>query len=126
MRIQNGVMKSDNLSIVGPAARVAISGEADIARETQQLKVRVQPTLSASLSAGAALLMIANPIIGAAVGAGSWLAQKVLQDPFEQIFSFEYVVSGSWSNPRVERVGHQASTVVGPTGSVELGPVNSR
>jgi uncharacterized protein (TIGR02099 family) len=126
VRIQNGVMKSDNLAIVGPAAHVAISGEADIAHETQQLKVRVQPTLSASLSVGAAVLMIANPIVGAAVGAGSWLAQKVLQDPFEQIFSFEYVVSGSWSNPRVERVGHQASAVVGPTGEVDLGPVNPR
>jgi uncharacterized protein (TIGR02099 family) len=122
VHIQNGVMKSDNLSIVGPAARVAISGEADIARETQQLKVRVQPTLSASLSAGAALLMIANPIIGAAVGAGSWLAQKVLQDPFEQMFSFEYVVSGSWSNPHVERTGHQESTVLGPAGAVAPSP----
>jgi uncharacterized protein (TIGR02099 family) len=119
VRIQNGVMHSDNLSIIGPAARVAISGEADIARETQQLKVRVQPTLSATLSTGAALLMIANPLIGAAVGAGSWLAQKVLQDPFEQMFSFEYVVSGSWSNPQVERAGHQASTVLGPAGGVE-------
>ncbi len=114
VRIQNGVMKSDNLNIVGPAAHVAISGEADIAAETQQLKVRVQPTLSATLSTGAALLMIANPIIGAAVGAGTWLAQKVLQDPFEQMFSFEYVVSGSWSNPHVERIGHQAATVLGP------------
>ncbi len=126
VRIQEGVMKSDNLSIVGPAARVAISGEADIAHETQQLKVRVQPTLSASLSVGAAALMIANPIVGAAIGAGSWLAQKVLQDPFEQMFSFEYVVSGSWSNPRVERVGHQPSTVVGPTGALDFGPVNPR
>jgi uncharacterized protein (TIGR02099 family) len=122
VRIQNGVMKSDNLSIIGPAARVAISGEADIARETQQLKVRVQPTLSATLSTGAALLMIANPLIGAAVGAGSWLAQKVFQDPFEQIFSFEYAISGSWSNPRVERTGHQASTVLGPGGAVETSP----
>ena len=117
VRIQNGVMKSDNLKIVGPAARVAISGEADIAHETQQLKVRVQPTLSASLSTGAALLMFANPIVGVAVGAGTWLAQKVLQDPFEQMFSFEYAVTGSWSSPHVERIGHQPSTVVGPTGA---------
>jgi uncharacterized protein (TIGR02099 family) len=122
VRIQNGVMKSDNLNIIGPAAHVAISGEADIARETQQLKVRVQPTLSASLSAGAALLLIANPIVGAAVGAGSWLAQKVFQDPFEQMFSFEYAVSGSWSSPHVERIGHQATTVVGPTGAAQVSP----
>jgi hypothetical protein len=46
----------------------------------------------------------------------------VFQDPFEQMFSFEYVISGSWSNPRVERTGHQATTVLGPTAPVEPSP----
>ncbi|HET9765156.1 MAG TPA: YhdP family protein [Casimicrobiaceae bacterium] len=107
VRIENGVMKSDNLRIVGPAARVSISGETDLAKESQQLKVRVQPTLSAGVSVGAAVLLLANPIIGAAVGAGSLLAQKALQDPIEQMFAYEYAVSGSWSDPVVERVNRQ-------------------
>lgn len=107
VRIENGVMKSDNVRIVGPAARVSISGETDLAKETQQLKVRVQPTLSAGVSVGAAVLLLANPIIGAAVGAGSLLAQKVLQDPIEQIFSYEYLVTGTWSDPVVDRAGRQ-------------------
>jgi uncharacterized protein YhdP len=76
--------------------------------------VRVQPTLSAGVSVGAAVLLLANPIIGAAVGAGSLLAQKVLQDPIEQMFSFEYTVSGSWSDPVVERTGHQPPSVAAP------------
>ena len=105
MRIQNGVMKSDDLKIVGPSAREAIQGETDIARETQQLSVRVQPTLSASVSVGAAALLLANPLVGAAVGAGSLLAQKAMQDPIEQMFSFDYTVTGSWSDPVVEREG---------------------
>ena len=63
--------------------------------------MRVQPTLSAGVSAGAALLFLANPIIGAAVGAGSLLAQKVLRDPIEKMFSYEYTVTGSWSDPIV-------------------------
>jgi uncharacterized protein (TIGR02099 family) len=105
VRIQNGVMKSDNLKIVGPSARVAIQGETDIARETQQLSVHVQPTLSAGVSVGAAALLLANPVIGAAVAAGSLLAQKVMQDPIEQIFSYGYAVTGSWSDPIVEREG---------------------
>ncbi|HUH95530.1 MAG TPA: YhdP family protein [Casimicrobiaceae bacterium] len=110
VRIENGVMKSDNVHIVGPAARVSISGETDIAKETQQLNVRVQPTLSAGVSVGAAVLLLANPIVGAAVGAGSLLAQKALQDPIEQMFSYQYAVSGSWSDPVVERVGHTAAS----------------
>ena len=105
-------MKSDNLNIVGPAARVAISGEADIARETQQLKVRVQPTLSASLSTGAALLMIANPIIGARRGRrlAGW-RRRCCRIRSSRCFPSSMSVSGSWSNPHVERTGHQPSTV---------------
>jgi uncharacterized protein (TIGR02099 family) len=121
VRIQNGIMKSDNLRIVGPAARVAINGEADIAKETQTLKVRVQPTLSAGVSVGAAVLLLANPIVGAAVGAGSLLAQKALQDPIEQMFSYEYAVTGSWSDPQVERTGRQPTRVVGPAAAAEGG-----
>ncbi len=55
------------------------------------------------MSAGAALLFIANPLIGAAVGAGSWLAQTMLKDPIEKMFSYEYTVTGSWSDPIVTR-----------------------
>ena len=94
-----------------------ISGEANIAHETQQLKVRVQPTLSASVSVGAALLLLANPIVGAAVAAGSLLAQKVMRDPVEQMFALEYSVSGSWSSPHVERAGVAADRGRGATES---------
>jgi uncharacterized protein (TIGR02099 family) len=103
VRIKDGVMRTDDLKIVGPAARVTITGGADIAHETQTLNVRVQPTLSASVSVGAAALLLANPIIGAAIGAGTWLAQTIMQDPIEQMFAQRYVVTGSWSDPQVER-----------------------
>jgi uncharacterized protein (TIGR02099 family) len=105
VRIQSGVLKTANLRLSGPAAKVEISGDVDLARETQQLAVRVLPALSASISTGAALLFLANPIIGAAIGAGSLLAQKVLRDPFEQMFSYEYEVTGSWTDPVVTRPG---------------------
>ena len=105
VRVERGILATDDLKLVGPAARVEISGEADIERETQRLRVKVQPALSAGVSAGAALLFLANPVIGAAVGAGSLLAQKILQDPIEQIFSYTYDVTGSWSDPVVTRGG---------------------
>ncbi len=114
VNIKDGVMRTDDLKIVGPSARVTLTGEADIARETQNLAVRVQPTLSGSVSVGAAALMLANPIIGAAIGAGSLLAQKILQDPIEQIFSQRYVITGSWSDPQVDRKS-AAATASGPT-----------
>ena len=69
VRIQSGVMHTDGFKLAGPAAAVDITGDVDLARETQQLRVRVQPSLSSSVSAGAAALFIANPLVGAAVGA---------------------------------------------------------
>ena len=111
-RIAKGVMTTDDLRLVGPAARVDISGEADLARETQRLTVRVLPALSSTFSAGTAgaalLLLAANPLVAAAVGAGTLLAQKVMKDPLEQMFAYDYRISGSWSDPVVERVGARA------------------
>jgi uncharacterized protein YhdP len=67
----------------------------------------VQPSLSSVVSTGAGAaavaLLAANPLVGAAVGAGTLLAQRIMQDPIEQIFSYEYAVRGSWSDPVVER-----------------------
>jgi len=105
VRIASGVMSTDKLRLVGPAAKVEIAGDADLAKETQRLTVHVQPALSGGVSAGAALLFLANPLVGAAVGAGSLLAQSVLKDPLEQLFSYQYTVTGSWSDPVVTRMG---------------------
>jgi uncharacterized protein (TIGR02099 family) len=122
VRIQNGVLKSDNLKIIGPPARVSIQGEADIARETQHLSVHVQPTLSAGVSVGAAALLLANPVIGAAVYAGSLLAQKAMQDPIEQMFSYGYAVTGSWSDPVVEREGRFPAPAAASASKPETAP----
>jgi len=108
-RIQEGLMSTENLRMIGPAATVNISGTVDLSRETQKLRVRVQPALSTSISAGAAALFIANPLVGAAIGAGTLLAQKVLKDPIEQLFSYDYAVTGSWSDPVVERVSSRTA-----------------
>jgi len=105
VRIASGVMSTTDLKLVGPAAKVDISGETDLAKETQRLTVRVQPSLSSSVSAGAALFFLANPLVGAVVGAGSLFAQTLLQDPVEKMFRYEYTVTGGWSDPVVAKNG---------------------
>ena len=80
-----------------------MKGEVSIPAETQNLHVRIEPALSETLAVGA---MIANPAIGAA----AWVAQKLLKDPFGQMFAFEYAINGSWSDPKVEKVQQQAAT----------------
>jgi uncharacterized protein YhdP len=110
VRLQNGVMHTDDFRLVGPAAAVNIAGDVDIARDTQQLRIRVQPALSTGVSVGTAALFLANPLVGAAVGAGTLLAQRMLNNPFDQLFSYEYSVTGTFDDPVVARVTAAAST----------------
>ncbi len=117
--IANGVMHTDDLLVSGPGAKVNFAGDVDLERETQQLRLRVQPSLSSVISTGAGaaavVLLAANPLVGAAVGAGTLLAQKLMKDPFEQIFSYQYAVSGSWSEPVVERIDPKPARRAGET-----------
>jgi uncharacterized protein YhdP len=91
-------METKELQIQGPSAKVLMSGAVNLGAETQDLKVRVQPAVGESIAVGA---MIANPIAGAVV----WAAQKILQDPLDQAFAFEYAVTGSWADPKVDKLG---------------------
>jgi uncharacterized protein YhdP len=100
--IGKGVMTTDELRIQGPAAKVLLSGQVDLIAETQNLKVRVQPAIGESLAVGA---MLAHPVAGAV----AWAAQKVLKDPLDQIFAYEYAVTGSWSDPQVAKLTRQPS-----------------
>ena len=65
------------------------------------------------------MLFLANPIVGAAVGAGTLLAQKLLNNPLDQMFSYDYRVTGSWSDPQVERGGSRlvSNSVMAPAES---------
>jgi uncharacterized protein YhdP len=105
--ISRGVATTDNLRIEGPAARVQMSGEIDLGRETQKLNVRVIPSLSDSVSLAGAL--IGGPVAGVA----TFLAQKILKDPIDQFVSHEYAVTGTWSEPTVARAQRAAAPEAG-------------
>ncbi len=110
-KIAKGVMSSEELRIQGPAAKVLLAGEVDLLAETQKLKVRVEPAIGESLAVGA---MLAHPVAGAV----AWAAQKVLKNPLDQIFAYEYAVTGSWSDPQVEKLSRVTpDTVTAPSGS---------
>jgi uncharacterized protein YhdP len=102
LRIERGIMTTETFRITGPSARVAMSGEVDLAHETQKLRVRVTPHLSEAAALAGAL--IGGPVAGVA----ALLAQKVLKDPIEQLVSFDYSVTGSWSDPQVAKAERAA------------------
>lgn len=101
LTVKNGIMRTrEDLRIDGPAARVLMKGEADLKQETQDVLVTVQPEMGTALTVGTALAL-AHPVAAAAAA----IANKVFQNPLNKIFSFQYHVSGSWNDPKVEKVG---------------------
>ncbi len=92
-KIDNGIMRSDDFFMTGPAAEIKIKGETNLQKETQNLRVKVIPHISDSLSLAA---LAGGPIAGAA----AFVAQKILKDPFNKIVQSEYVITGTWDNPQ--------------------------
>jgi uncharacterized protein (TIGR02099 family) len=95
--VDHGVMDIRRFRMRGPAAEVAMSGRVDVAQETQMLKVRVVPSLGGSASTAVAIV---NPVAGVAAA----LAQQVLKNPLGQLFAHEFEVSGSWADPKVDKI----------------------
>lgn len=97
LQIKAGVAETTNFLMQGSSARVAMQGKVDLAHERQDLLVRVTPSLSEGIA-------IAGAIVNPAIGVAALLAQKALKDPFSQIASFDYSVTGSWADPAIARV----------------------
>jgi uncharacterized protein (TIGR02099 family) len=95
--LDNGVMQLREFRMRGPAAEVAMTGDVDLARETQNLKVRVVPSLGGSAST---VVGIVNPVAGVAAA----LAQQLLKNPLGQIFAHEFEVTGGWADPKVVKL----------------------
>jgi hypothetical protein len=85
-------------------AAVLMEGSADLSRETQDLRVLVVP----EINAGTASLAYAT--INPALGLGTFLAQLFLRRPLMVANTREFSITGSWEDPRVERL--QRSTPV--------------
>ena len=107
LMVENGLMRTDRLQIDGPSARVVLRGEVDLKGETQRLNVNVQPELGGTAALGMALI---NPIAGVA----TLLAHKVLQNPLNHMFGFDYLVTGSWDDPKVEKLSGSDPRAIAP------------
>jgi uncharacterized protein YhdP len=71
-RIERGALQLREFHMVGPAADVTMSGQVELAQETQDLKVRVVPSLGGTASTAVAIV---NPVAGVAA-ALAWAASQ--------------------------------------------------
>ncbi|MEJ7686307.1 MAG: AsmA-like C-terminal region-containing protein [Variovorax sp.] len=97
-KIAQGVASTNNLQMKGVNAAVLMDGSADIARETQDLRVVVVPEINAGTAALVATAI--NP----AIGLGTFLAQMVLSKPLIAAATQEFHIDGSWTDPKITKV----------------------
>ncbi len=94
--VKQGIMGTRDFRMKGPAAEVEMSGDIDVGRETQKLYVKVIPQLGDTASTVVGLI---NPVAGIA----TLIAGRLMKNPLGQVFAFQYVISGAWSDPKVEK-----------------------
>lgn len=100
--LERGIGYLPDLHISGPSARIRMNGQIDLVRETQVLRLNIQPRLDESVAMAGALLG------GPAVGVGALVASKLLKDPIAKAASFDYLVTGGWGDPVVRKLSRSA------------------
>ncbi|WP_114971662.1 YhdP family protein [Rhodoferax ferrireducens] len=101
--IEQGIAKTNNLQMKGVNAAVLMEGRADIAKETQDIKVVVVPEINAGTAS-----LIAT-VINPAVGLGTFLAQMFLRRPLIEAATQEFHIDGAWADPKITRVQRKAA-----------------
>jgi uncharacterized protein (TIGR02099 family) len=102
--IEQGIASTNNLQMKGVNAAVLMDGRADIARETQDIKVVVVPEINAGTAS-----LIASAI-NPAVGLGTFLAQVLLRGPLIESSTQEFHIDGTWVDPKVTKVARRSAS----------------
>lgn len=98
--VGEGVARTDDLQIEAPSLRMEMRGRIGLAARDFDQTVKVYPDVASGVTLGVGAALLGGPAVGALV----LLAQQVLDRPIEQATQLSYRITGSWDNPRVERV----------------------
>jgi len=101
-KVKEGILTTQNFAISGSSAKVTMAGKVDLNTETQDLHIKVLPTLGDSVS------LISAFAAGPVAGVGALIMNKILGNPLDKLVSFEYNVSGTWDDPNVVKVGQES------------------
>ena len=120
VKVARGVAQTNNLRMRGVQALVLMEGSADVARETQDLRVIVVPEINAGTAA------LAYAVINPVIGLSAFLAQALLKKPLEEANTREFRVSGPWADPKVERVERKPGNASPPAALPASAPVKNQ
>ena len=96
LEIAQGIAQTKQFSMILDQARVAMTGQINIPKQTQDLRVTIFPTIDATAGSLAALAVV-NPIIGLGVVLGQFL----ITNQVNRTLQTDYLIQGSWENPEV-------------------------
>ncbi|EHQ51630.1 hypothetical protein ECTPHS_02991 [Ectothiorhodospira sp. PHS-1] len=99
-QLGQGNVRTQDLSIQGPAARIRIQGRTGVEARDYDQTITVTPSVKSTLPLAGALL--GGPVAGLAV----FVFDRVLGvgERIDEAARVEYRVTGDWSSPRVEAV----------------------
>jgi uncharacterized protein (TIGR02099 family) len=103
VKVARGTLLTSDFEVVGPSAFVSMAGEVSLPQETQHLTMRVVPEVGEGVALAATFL--GTPVLGLS----TLLVQKLLQNPLGKVVAYEYLVTGTWDNPSVTRLGAPAT-----------------
>ena len=98
---EQGYFVIDKLELKAPAAKAKVFGRVDLLANELDLKAEVTPSLGSSLPAIAAISGFATPIAGLA----AYVFMKYMPFVNEDIVTYRYDVTGTFSNPVLDVKG---------------------
>ncbi|WP_321798366.1 YhdP family protein [Caballeronia sp. J97] len=111
-KINDGISRTDDFLMVTSPARVQMRGIVDMPKETQDLHVKVIPTVGAgAVALGAAVI---NPLLGL----GALAADLALSASIQKAFALDYSITGSWSKPVIQRLNGDQGKIETPAAAV--------
>jgi uncharacterized protein YhdP len=96
--LQDGDAYTRDLTIAGPAAKIHMIGRIGLARQD------FDEALIVDASVGSTLPIIGALAGGVGVGAVVWLLTEVFKKPLTAVGEVRYRLTGSWDNPKLEKV----------------------
>ena len=101
MSLENGVNRTDDLTLSSTTAEITIVGSTDLVAKTFDYEFAVRPGVSKTLP-------VIGAIAGGPIGAAAGLAlQAILRDALGEAAEARYTIRGPWEDPQIEPVKKQ-------------------
>ena len=107
--ISSGLAQTKQFSMSLDQARVAMTGQINIPKQTQDLRVTIFPTIDAT--AGSLAAFAINPI----VGLGALVGQYLITNQINRNLQSDYLIQGSWDKPEVIPLDQKGQPIDGKT-----------